>query len=104
PADGCRSAAIVNSVALAIQSQPARPERVAGAGGNHDSGAVECELGDAINDLEFSAGTRANRGADCDRKGADDLSAFENRQLAVGNADQHLAGGPSRPEVLRRCG
>src|SRR5437667_8367730 len=88
----------VNSEALAIQSQPARPDRVT------DAGMVVSAVGDAIDDLEFSAGTGANHCADCYRERTDDFSAFEHHQLAVGNADQHLAGGPSRTEVPRRCG
>src|SRR5947209_17559849 len=92
----------MNSVALAIQSQPARPDRVAVAGGNHDSGVVVSGLGDAIDDLEFSAGTGANHCADCYRERTDDFSAFEHHHLAVGNADQPLAGGPSRTRVLPR--
>ena len=94
----------MNSVALAIQSQPARPDRVTDASGNHDAGMVVSGVGDAIDDLEFSARTGANCCADCYRERTDDFSAFEHRQLAVGNADQHLPGDPSRPEVLCRCG
>src|SRR6266550_4696425 len=60
PADGSRFVGAVNSVARAIQSQPARPDRVAGAGGNHHAGVVVSRIGDAINDLEFSARTGAN--------------------------------------------
>src|SRR5438105_14187981 len=94
PADGSRFVGAVNSVALAIQSQPARPDRVAGAGGNHDSGVVVSRIGDAIDDLEFSARTGANRCADCYLERTDDFSAIEHHQLAVGDTDERLASDP----------
>src|SRR5438093_13475500 len=73
----------MNSEALAIQSQPARPDRVADAGGNHDARVVVSRIGDAVDDLEFSARTGANCCADCYRERTDDFSAFEHRQLAA---------------------
>src|SRR5947199_8686205 len=93
PADGSRFVGAVNSVALAIQSQPARPDRVAGAGGNHDSGVVVSRIGDAIDDLEFSARTGANRCADCYRERTDDFSPSDPPRLPAGTADNTWPGG-----------
>src|SRR5207237_9467412 len=98
PADGSRLVGAVNSVALAIQSQPARPDRVTDAGGNHDAGMVVSGVGDAIDDLEFSARTGANRCADCYRERADDFCAFEDSQIAAVHVEPCVPGDTYRTE------
>src|SRR5271157_4243014 len=90
-ADRVRLVGAVDSVALRAQSHPARAHRVALAGADDLTLVVVRRVGYAVDDLEFANRTRSRSLADRDTIDANDLSVGEQRQLAVGNADQDPA-------------
>src|ERR1035441_3750914 len=91
--DGTRRVRSMNPVAFLAESQPACAQWIVFAGWDHLARVVVRWIGDASHDLKLAGWTRTRRGAHGYRKSGDDVSVFNDRQFAVGNANQH---GPLR--------
>jgi hypothetical protein len=86
-ADRLRLVRPVDAVALAVESHPARTERVLRASGDHFAGVVVRRIGDASSELEGAGRAGRDVGPDCDRINLDDTAVLNDRELAIGDAD-----------------
>src|SRR6185437_8734023 len=87
--DGARLVGAVNSISFAAQAYPAGPDRTLLAGRNNHVRVVVGGIGDAIDDLEFAARARTGLRSHGHAVKLHHFTAFQQRQLAVRNADQY---------------
>src|SRR5207237_709344 len=80
----------VDAVASLVEADPARAHRIVIARWNNHSGVVVSGVGDSVDDLKLASGTLAHSRAHGNGENLQHGAVLDERQLAVGNADQHL--------------
>src|SRR5579872_1274182 len=90
-ANRTRFVGAVDAITFLIEPQPARSNGAVRAGRNHDMRVVISGVGNAVDDLELAAGAGADYSSHCHAIDLYDFAILQQRQLAVGNADQHQA-------------
>lgn len=85
----------MNSIALFVETDPSRPERIILARWNDNACVVIRRVCQSIDDFELSGWARTNRRPHRYLEGAKNFSVLDHRELALWNADDNLTPDPT---------